>query len=69
MNRQMINVSGAVHTHGILEAQSTFYWSKLTRQCCEAGGLVLDVGSNMGEFSIAAARLLPVCACEVSVFV
>ena len=50
-------VSHSVKLAGVHEARYTQYWRMLTARCCAEGGLVLDVGANLGYYSLFAAAL------------
>merc|ERR1719393_1140510 len=40
-----------------VEPLYNLYWHRLSRQCCAAGGLMLDVGANFGYYSLLAAKM------------
>ena len=47
-----------VGLEGFHERQYTELWYRLTSECCaEDGGLVLDVGANLGYYALYAARI------------
>ena len=51
-------VSYHVGLEGFHERQYTELWHRLTSECCaEDGGLVLDVGANLGYYALYAARI------------
>ena len=52
-----IDVSGGMASNRLVEATSTRYFGALSRECCAAGGLMLDVGSNFGWFALHAAAM------------
>lgn len=45
---QDIDVSRNMEAHRAVEPLYNWYWHKLSRQCCAAGGLMLDVGVGPG---------------------
>ena len=47
-----IDVSRSMMANRIVEPLYNRYWHRLSRQCCAQGGLVLDVGSNFGYYSV-----------------
>lgn len=52
-----VDVSGSMHQLRIVEARYSYYFAKLSRRCCAAGGLMLDVGANFGYYSLLAAKM------------
>ena len=55
--RADIDVSGGMFATRMVEGTSTRYFGALSRECCAAGGLMLDVGSNFGWFALYAAAM------------
>jgi len=50
-------VSKLVAQSGVHEALHARYWKTLVGECCARGGRVLDVGANLGWYSLFSARL------------
>ena len=57
-------VSKAVQRDGVHEPRYTEYWRRLIARCCAGGGLVVDVGANLGWFSLLSASM----GCRVLAF-
>ena len=55
--RSRSEVSHSVQVSGVHESRYTAYWTMLTAKCCAGGGSVLDVGANLGYYSLLAASL------------
>ena len=55
--RDDFDVSRAMQEKRVVEPLYNVYWSRLSRQCCADGGLMLDVGSNFGYYALYAAKL------------
>ena len=51
------DVSSAMANFNAVEPLYNQFWHKLSRKCCAAGGLALDVGANFGYYSLLAARM------------
>ncbi|KAL3927226.1 MAG: hypothetical protein SGPRY_002922 [Prymnesium sp.] len=54
---QDVDVSAAMAARRVVEPLYNLYWYQLSRSCCAAGGLVLDVGANFGYYSLYAAAM------------
>ena len=54
---EVSQVSKGVQLNGLHEPRYTAYWQSLTARCCASGGLVVDVGANLGWFSLLSARM------------
>ena len=61
---EVSQVSKGVQLNGLHEPRYTAYWQSLTARCCASGGLVVDVGANLGWFSLLSARM----GCRVLAF-
>ena len=61
---EVSEVSKGVQLEGVHEPRYTAYWQRLTARCCASGGLVVDVGANLGWFSLLSARM----GCRVLAF-
>ena len=57
-------VSKAVQRDGVHEPRYTEYWRRLIARCCAGDGLVVDVGANLGWFSLLSASM----GCRVLAF-
>ena len=56
--KDVSEVSFFIGWDGAHERQYTALWRRLTQKCCAtAGGVVLDVGANLGYYALYAARL------------
>ena len=55
--RSRSEVSHSIQVSGVHESRYTAYWTTLTARCCANGGSVLDVGANLGYYSLLAASL------------
>ena len=58
------SVSQFIERTGVFEPLYTQLWGAVTARCCAAGGLVLDVGANLGYFSLLSAH----AGCRVHVW-
>lgn len=52
-----VDVSSSMHRLRVVESRYSYYFAKLSRQCCAGGGLMLDVGANFGYYSLLAAKM------------